>query len=248
MEALPSLLFHERLHEQRDGMLYMSVRAISATVNLNYDGWPAEELEKAHKTFIDSPIYVDHNSEDLERTRGRILDSQYCEAIDDEGEIDQWIELLLEIDAQSFPMLAEEIVNEGIDSVSMGCDVSETECSICGNIALDESEFCPHIAYMKGESLNGQLVYEICRGISFYEISLVFDPADTSALAKRVVFTKQAASWNYTPHYETVDLNGKNVEDQPPVEAFPFSYSNEENPDLDQLFKINPYVTINELL
>lgn len=238
--------FYGRIHQSREGMLYMSVRAISAIVNLNYDGWPAEELEKSYKTFINDPIFVDHHSAVSDRARGMVIDAQYVETEDD-----QFIDLLMEIDYETFPALGNEIVSGGLDSVSMGADVEETECSVCGNIAFGMLDICDHVKHMKGEVIDGSLVYEICRGIDFYEISLVFEPADITALAKKVVASqdKTAISWNYVPQTYKVDISSPSTLDEPPVEAFPYSETNEDESNaLESLFKVSPYTIIDENL
>lgn len=171
-----ALDFFGRKHRRRDGMLYVQTRAVSSRVNLNFDAWPSNELKKAYKTFIGKPVFVDHHSEDKSRARGVVLDSEFRKTKDD-----SWIELLLEIDAITFPNLAEEISSGGIDSVSIGAIVDESECSICGEI-----NGCIHIPAMKGQTVSGELVYELCHGIQFYEISLVFDPADATAMLSKV--------------------------------------------------------------
>lgn len=239
---MEELEFFGRLHEKREGMVYLSVRAISASVNLNYDGWPSEELKKSYKTFIDDPIFVDHHSEDKKRARGIILDAEYVDSKDDKV-----VWLLLEIDAEAFPNLSGEIVTGGIDSVSMGAMVDRSICSICGNVSRTGQDFCSHIPWMKGETIDGKLCYEICRDINFYEISLVFEPADVTAVAKNVVASigTNSGGYSYTPQTRKVDISQYG---QPKtiniVDAFPYSYSNEESRNLDSIFEIDPYARI----
>src|SRR5690606_24933935 len=118
-----------------------------------------------------------------------------------------WIELLLEIDAKSFPKLAQAIIegskdaNKGIDGFSMGCDVERSVCNICKNAATSPDEYCEHVR-MKGAEFdviddNGHKTsrrsYEDCYGIRFFEISAVFDPADETALIREVVQKEGAA-------------------------------------------------------
>lgn len=154
------------------------------------------------KTFIGKPIFVDHNNTDPERTRGVIVDSllhiepankkyasnDYWTNAPDNHKPETWIELLLEIDAKQFPKLAKAVEAGDIDAVSMGANIEYTVCSICGNEAEDASEYCSHIA-SKGRVYNTQdktaskkVAYEDCYGVQFFEISLVFDPADETAL------------------------------------------------------------------
>lgn len=178
------------------GMIYTRVRAISARVNRNFDGFESSELKRAYTSFEGRPVFVNHENHDPSRTRGIVVASAYREDNDD-----RYIELLIEVDAQAFPKLAQEIADGNIDSVSMGCEVESTICSYCGNEADDLGDFCEHVLHHKGQTLqraaaNGEiedvLVYEICRGVNFFEISFVFDPADETALAQTVLDARTA--------------------------------------------------------
>lgn len=174
-------------YEPEPGMLYVAVRAISSRVNANYDGWPADELEKSWQTFIGRGVYVEHHNWDTKRSRGVILDAKLHKDTLANGVKDYWVELLIEIDAHAFPRLAQAIINGDVNAVSMGADVQYTVCSACGNKARDTREYCAHIPHMKGRRVKVEgskkeaLVWEDCHDINFFEISFVFDPADESA-------------------------------------------------------------------
>ena len=173
--------------EPREGTIITEVRAISARINQNFDAWPSDELREAHHTFIGKPVFVNHNNHDPDRARGRVVASRYVDA----GEEDRYVQVLQEVEASRFPMLAKELMEGGLDSVSMGAEAREVECSVCSNISTSPFDACEHIP-MKGASLrtaNGEetLVYEICRKISFFELSYVFDPADETAVASNVL-------------------------------------------------------------
>lgn len=173
--------------EPREGTIITEVRAISARINQNYDAWPSEELRQAHHTFVGKPVFVNHNNHDPDRARGRVVASRYVDA----GENDRYVQVLQEVEASRFPLLAKELMEGGLDSVSMGAEAREVECSVCANISTSPFDACEHIP-MKGASLrtaNGEetLVYEICRKISFFELSYVFDPADETAVASNVL-------------------------------------------------------------
>lgn len=174
----------------KPGMLYVAVRAISSRVNANFDGWPKDELEKGWRSFIGRPVFVEHQNWDHTKTRGVILDAKLHKDRLASGQDDWWVELLTEVDVNTYPKLGTAIVQGDIDSVSMGCDVEYTVCSACGNKARDVFEFCAHIPALKGQTISvktadgredARLVYESCHGINFFEISYVFDPADESA-------------------------------------------------------------------
>lgn len=183
------------------GFLYVTTRAISSRVNANYDGWPPEELRRAYMTFVGRPVYVDHNNWDLMRSRGVIIDAKLYENKLASGHEDVWVELLIEVDAQAFPKLAQSIIDNEIDAVSMGADVEYTICSVCANVAHDVLQYCAHIPQLKGKEIDTfdkqsnnrirKLCYEDCYGVSFFEISFVFDPADESALISDVMLASK---------------------------------------------------------
>lgn len=194
---------NEKLEEGEDGYIYVRANAISSRVNKNKDGWPAEELARAYKTFIGRPIFVDHNNDDPKRARGVVIDARLH--VDDEksSALDPYyssapkehlpptrVEIIMEVDAKTFPKLAEHIENGRIDATSMGANIESSVCSICSNTATAPSEYCEHIE-QKGtefeiEGANGEKVrkmaYEDCYGVNFFEDSFVFDPADETAL------------------------------------------------------------------
>lgn len=170
----------------------------------------SKDDEYGFSTFLGKPIFVDHNNSNPDRARGVIVDSKFnvldqktsakddkywnSDTVDPEHLPPTEVELLLEVDAKSFPKLAKAIVNGDIDGFSMGCDVDYSKCSHCGHEASTPDEYCSHIQ-MKGaehdfKTADGQKTsrksYENCYGIKFFEISAVFDPADETALAKEV--------------------------------------------------------------
>ena len=176
-------------------------------------------------TFLGKPIFVDHHNSDPSRARGVIVDAKLH--VDDHKTAAQkdsyyrdapanhtpptWVELLLEVDAKSFPKLAKAIIDgsknakNGIDGFSMGCDVRESVCNICKNSATTPDEFCNHVR-MKGAMCDyidpetghktSKKSYEDCYGIKFFEISAVFDPADETALIREVRSSVKESSMN----------------------------------------------------
>jgi hypothetical protein len=189
--------------QDEDGYLYVRCRAISSRVNKNHDGWPSAQLAEAYESFIGRPIFVDHNNDDPGRTRGVIVDSRlhvddekmssfdpYYANAPDNHKPPTWIELLLEVDAKTYPKLAKNVREGHIDSVSMGANIDLSICSVCSHEAKSPAEYCSHISKKGAEfevtSSDGQKTmkksYEDCHGINFFEISFVFDPADPTAL------------------------------------------------------------------
>lgn len=167
-------------------------------------------------TFLGKPVFVDHNNSNPDRARGVIVDAKLhvedhhtsahdpyysSSSVDPEHLPPTWVELLLEVDAKSFPKLAKAIVDgardskKGIDGFSMGCDVERSVCNICKNAATAPDEYCKHVK-LKGAEFDyiepktgrktSKKSYENCYGIKFFEISAVFDPADETALIREV--------------------------------------------------------------
>lgn len=132
----------------KPGYLYTVVRAISARVNQNYDGWPSEELKKSYKTFIGKPVFVNHENHDPTKARGVVVAARYVE-----NGMDKYVETVMEVDAGRFPKLAHEIKTGGLDSVSMGAEAGFTICSYCHNKATDLDDMCSHVRNHKGKTL-----------------------------------------------------------------------------------------------
>ena len=171
--------------------------------------------EFGYSTFLGKPIFVDHHNSDPKRARGVIVDAKlhiedhktaadhdpYYASAPDNHTPPTWVELLLEVDAESFPKLAKAIVegskdpDKGIDGFSMGCDVEKTQCNICSKEAHSPDEYCEHVR-LKGAEFDHfdkegkksrKKSYEDCYGIKFFEISAVFDPADETALLRELI-------------------------------------------------------------
>jgi len=162
---------------EKDGMVYVRVRAIASKVNNNFDGFERDELEKYYKTFIGKPVFVEHENSTPEYARGIIVDSVFHN-----DQPHAWIELLLEVDGEAYPLLAEGLRSGRINKVSMGTNVDHTICSVCGNIARSKNDYCNHIQnkgrFFKNDQGIDVLAYEINRGLDFFEISFVISPAE----------------------------------------------------------------------
>lgn len=87
---------------------------------------------------------------------------------------------------------------EGV--ASHNCVVDGTICSKCGHWAADETEMCPHIKYMKGNTFfdeqgHRHRISELCGhetldptgGVTFIEASWVRSPAFTGAVLRNVI-------------------------------------------------------------
>lgn len=183
---------HHFAFAPRRGYIYVRSRAISSRCNDNFDEFPAAEIKKGYRTFIGKPVYVNHHNADIRRARGVIIDAALHEDTNPDGTEDTWAEVLMEVDAIRFPVLAREVLAGNIARTSMGTDVEYSVCTACGNKAYTPADYCQHIPKMKGMKIRrvnaatGRneevLIAERCYGLGFFENSLlVEDPADPTA-------------------------------------------------------------------
>lgn len=185
------------VYEVPEGYLCVHTRAVSGGergLNRNFDYFPSDELEAAAHTYDGCDlVFVDHtytftdddadeydDGIDRSRTRGYVMAQHY----DPESDA---LYLLIAVD-KGFRALADLILDGSIASVSMGC-TCRTFCSICGGEFDDmtpcECGACPtFIGTVRGD----ELVYDVLRDISFYEISILCETqADPAALFVEVV-------------------------------------------------------------
>ena len=79
----------------------------------------------------------------------------------------------------------QDLIKTGkIVDCSMGCYVSWSECSICGNIAKTEKDWCDHLKYQKARKVDGKLVYEINHDICGLENSWISEGVGADPLAE----------------------------------------------------------------
>lgn len=142
------------------------------------DSWDRDVLLKSYRTFIGSHNFVEHvQVEDL--SKGRIIDAVARDIGDS-----VYIDILVATDRKHTD-LVKAIESGQMNSMSMGCTVDFTQCTKCGNVAVDETEMCKHIRYEKGNTFfdeKGQQhrVAELCGhktvdggGVTFIEASWV---------------------------------------------------------------------------
>ena len=136
--------FSKSIVEQKDPrFVYAIARAVTAEVpNKNWDLFPMEEIQRAYPTFVGRNIFLDHNTQSVRNAVGKIVAAELRQ--DDEGYT--YVACLFKVDRQIHPDIAMKIEDGIIDSVSMGANVKEAECSVCHHRATRESEFCEHLA------------------------------------------------------------------------------------------------------
>lgn len=75
---------------------------ICRNANSNGDFFSEEELKQKYKTFIGKSVFVDHQNENVENSRGIIVDAVW----NDRG---KYVELLKAVDKKAYPELARAI-------------------------------------------------------------------------------------------------------------------------------------------
>ena len=172
-----------------DVVRWVSAKGTQPYANSNGDIFPEAELIKAAHTWIGKGLFTNHQSSDVEKLRGIIVDTFY-----DQGPKELWG--LVAVDKKNFPTVAAQIKNGTIRNVSMGTHVKQSVCTACGNVALTESDYCSCIKTAKRSVRDGVYVGEINIGLSGIELSLVSIPADSKAQIREVYAAAQDSQDN----------------------------------------------------
>lgn len=162
-------------------------------INNNLDCWSRPTLLKSYRTFIGAHNFCEHvQIEDL--SKGRIIDAVPRDIGDS-----VYVDILVATN-RKHASLIQDIESGRMNSMSMGCSVDFTLCTKCGNVAVDETQMCPHIKYEKGNVFydshgTQHRIAELCGhdsidptgGVTFIEGSWVAIPAFTGAVTRNIV-------------------------------------------------------------
>lgn len=151
--------------------------------NLLHDG-----KNHGYKTFEEfAKLYKHHVNKDPKRSYGDVLLSIYNPKM-------HRVELIVRMDRSKAPMEVAKVENGEVLSTSMGTRVPYDVCSICGNKAKTRAQYCYHLKNMMGKILpNGEKVFAINPFPKFFDISMVFVPADVSSrVIKKIASVKSA--------------------------------------------------------
>ena len=162
-------------------------------INNNQDAWSRDVLLKSYRTFVGGHNFCEHVQK-LEESKGRIID-----AVARDIGPSLYVDILIATDRRH-TALVRDILNGKMGTLSMGCSVTETICTKCGNVAADDTEMCDHIRYEKGNRFlddRGQphRVAELCGhssldptgGVNFIEASWVATPAFGGAVVRNLL-------------------------------------------------------------
>jgi hypothetical protein len=166
-------------------------------INNNHDAFERKLLLSAFRSFVGGQNYVEH-VQIPELSKGRIIDA----AARDIGD-SVYVDILVATERRH-KALVEAITTGQLGTLSMGCSVTHTVCSKCGNAADDETQLCRHIKYEKGNTFidpKGQRrkVAELCGHVSaepgsvkFIEASWVANPAFKGAVLRNILDPNKA--------------------------------------------------------
>lgn len=189
--------------------LYLWIRIVSAGEfygsNKNADYFPEGELIEYFNTFQEAHPFKNHENKNVENAIGKIITVRW-------NPVMKCVELLKGIDKNRAPQIARGYLKGYLTDVSMGCKVPYTVCSICGNKARKQSEFCEHVKYFRNQLLStGERVYEINYKPRFHDSSTVLNGAERVAKAFFIIDSppensivssfRKSASTGKTRHY-----------------------------------------------
>lgn len=131
--------------------LFVKVFAIKKDeVNDNGDAFSESELKRAAHTFIDCPVFVNHQNDDVEKSRGKVIHAWYDDSAGG-------IYCINRVDKVAYPQLARGIQEGYISGTSMGAQVGFSLCSICHNKAHTADDFCSHVKNQKTRQFSGSV-------------------------------------------------------------------------------------------
>jgi hypothetical protein len=162
-------------------------------INNNHDAWDRPVLLKSYRTFVGAHNFVEHVQIE-DQSKGRIIDA----AARDIGD-SVYVDILIATNRRHASLIR-DIESGRMGTMSMGCSVTETICTKCGNVAADETEMCEHVKYGKGQYEYDQRgnkfrVAELCGhetldptgGVTFIEASWVAVPAFQGAVMRNIL-------------------------------------------------------------
>ncbi len=148
--------------------------------NANADAFPYPEFLDTrpgygYRSFIGKHAYVEHASDNINNAIGDLYGAylnrfnttefdnrEWIQLGDNERMIvlasrkpheDGSIEVLMAVDRKAAPRIARMIDTDSPTGCSMGTNIEHSECTVCGNRAYVEEQYCPHIRFSKGQSL-----------------------------------------------------------------------------------------------
>ena len=116
--------------------LFFRAKAIVADeTNSNGDYFSQSELKKSYQTFVGVPFFTNHNNQNVEDARGKIIYADW-------NDKDNAVYVVGFVDREAYPHICRGIEEDYMRGVSMGCAVDYSVCSICKNKADSVDNYC----------------------------------------------------------------------------------------------------------
>ena len=186
-EYSPEIMERIRHLKPQPGKTYPLISALGAgefwSSNSNADYFEESQLnpedpaaDYGHKTFeIYAKPYKHHINKPDSPAYGEVMHSVYNPRM-------HRVELLVCLDDDLAPDIAERIEDGEDVPVSMGCKVPYDVCSICGRKAKSTASYCDHMLLTPNKQLSdGRKVFVFNVRPRFFDISFVFVGADRTA-------------------------------------------------------------------
>lgn len=180
-----------------DYVLVPVIAIISDIPNRNGVAFPLSALKSwnrergciAYQTFKGQPMHIEHASDDPTTAVGVVVDAALRPLKGFSGGKLWKLILLAAIDKTNPHPYVGKVLRGEINTYSMGAFVAAYTCGYCGAMA----GHCSHIDLKRTKdlyALNGKLVYRDVHGVAGFELSIVADPAYTSALSDTQIMMK----------------------------------------------------------
>lgn len=171
--------------------------------NRNGIGFPLNELTKfqpppvsrmSYKAWTGTPLHYDHKNEIHEDAYGVVLDTS-LHKISGYGNGNLWKVMgLAALDRTKYPKMAQRVLDNEINTYSMGAMVDSFSCSFCGE-AMTERSSCTHLnpgndidwRQVRDHANRNHIAFRNAHGINPIELSLVESPAWTTALSDTIL-------------------------------------------------------------
>lgn len=181
---------------------YLIHPAYSRFVNNNGDAWDKELLKACYRTFIGCNNFVEH-VQISELSKGKVIDAVLREIpigvknTDGKDLTTYYVDILVATDRKHDDLVRKIQAGE-MSQLSMGCQISFSRCTKCGNRAVDEAQACQHVRYEKNNLFYDdqgiqRRVAELCGSpdepdsVKFVDASWVKQPAFLGAVVRNVV-------------------------------------------------------------
>ena len=173
----------------------------SKFINNNGDAWSKQMLAACYKSFIGVNNFLEH-IQIPELSKGKVIDAVLREVPigkDKTGKdiTTYYVDILVATDKKHRNLVA-DIESGRMNTLSMGCKISFSICTKCGNRSHDDTQACQHVRWEKNNTFydnNGiqRRIAELCgyhsepESVIFCDASWVNNPAFTGAVKRNVI-------------------------------------------------------------